>query len=229
MKNPFKGYKWYTWVIILFMGFLLLSRLAPMLTPLFSGDSGHSRSETATVVRVIDGDAIEVDLDGWRYTVRYIGINTPETNRPSRGVEFYGPEASARNRELVEGKTVRMELDVSSTDRFDRLLRYVYVDDEMVNATLISEGFAVASAFPPDTKFADRFENIQIQAMENRRGAWATSPALAEACDPSYPTICVPQDAEPMTCKEIPSNPFPALRPDAYSFDPDDNGLGCDG
>ena len=111
-----------------------------------------------------------------------------------------------------------MELDVSSTDRFDRLLRYVYVDDEMVNATLISGGFAVASAFPPDTKFADRFENIQIQAMENRRGAWATSPALAEACDPSYPTICVPQDAEPMTCKEIPSNPFPVLHPDAHSF-----------
>ena len=229
MKNPFKGYKWYAWVIILFMGFLLLSRLAPVLTPLFSRDSGPSRSETATVVRVIDGDTIEVDLDGWRYTVRYIGINTPETNRPSRGVEFYGPEASARNRELVEGKTVRMEFDVSSTDRFDRLLGYVYVDEEMVNATLISEGFAVASTFPPDTKFADRFENIQMQAMENRRGVRATSSALAERCDPSYQTICVPGDAEPMTCKEIPSNPFPVLRPDAHSFDPDGNGLGCDG
>ena len=229
MKNPFKGYKWYTWVIILFMGFLLLSRLAPTLTLLFSGASGHSRSETATVVRVIAGDAIEVDLDGWRYTVRYIGINTPETNRPSRGGEFYGPEAAARNRELVEGKTVRMEFDVSSTDRFDRLLGYVYVDDEMVNATLISEGFAVASAFPPDTKFADRFENIQMQAMENRRGAWATSPALAERCDPSYQTICVPRDAEPMTCKEIPSNLFPVLRSDDHSFDPNGNGLGCDG
>jgi len=202
----------------------LLSRLAPVLTPLFSGDSGPSRSETATVVRVIDGDTIEVDLDGWRYTVRYIGINTPETNRPSRGVEFYGPEASARNRELVEGKTVRMEFDVSSTDRFDRLLGYVYVDDEMVNATLISEGFAVASTFPPDTKFADRFENIQMQAMENRRGVRATSSALAERCDPSYQTICVPRDAEPMTFKEIPSNLFPVLR-----FDPDGNGLGCDG
>ena len=213
----------------MFMGFLVLSRLAPTFSPLFSGGSGPSRSETATVVRVIDGDTIEVDLDGSRYTVRYIGINTPDTNRPSRGVEFFGPEASARNRELVEGKTVRMELDVSSTDRFDRLLRYVYVDDEMVNATLISEGFAVASAFPPDTKFVDRFENIQIQAMENRRGAWATSPALAEACDPSYPTICVPQDAEPMTCEEIPSNPFPVLHPDAHSFDPDGNRLGCDG
>jgi len=132
MKNPFKGYKWHTWIIILFKGFLVLSRLAPTFTPLFSGGSGPSRSETATVVRVIVDDAIGVDLDGWRYTVRYIGINTPEIYRPSRGVEFYGPEASARNRELVEGKTVRMELDVSSTDRFDRLLRYVYVDDEIV-------------------------------------------------------------------------------------------------
>ena len=165
MKNPFKGYKWYTWVIILFMGFLVLSRLAPTLTLLFSGRSGPSRSETATVVRVIDGDTIEVDLDGSRYTARNIGINTPETNRPSRGVEFYRAETSARIRELVEGKTVRMDLDVSSTDRFDRLLRYVHVDGEMANATLISEGFVVTSAFPPDTKSADRFENIQIQAM----------------------------------------------------------------
>jgi len=165
MKNPFKGYKWYTWVIILFMGFLVLSRLAPTLTLLFSGRSGPSRSETATVVRVIDGDTIEVDLDGSRYTARHIGINTPETNRPSRGVEFYRAETSARIRELVESKTVRMDLDVSSTDRFDRLLRYVHVDGEMANATLISEGFVVTSAFPPDTKSADRFENIQIQAM----------------------------------------------------------------
>tara|TARA_B100000745_G_C20008068_1_gene342376 strand:- start:445 stop:663 length:219 start_codon:yes stop_codon:yes gene_type:complete len=72
-----------------------------------------------------------------------------------------------------------MDLDVSSTDRFDRLLRYVHVDGEMANAPLISEGFVVTSAFPPDTKSADRFENIQIQAMENRRGAWASSPVLA--------------------------------------------------
>ena len=122
-----------------------------------------------------------------------------------------------------------MELDVSSTDRFDRLLRYVYVDDEMVTATLISGGSVVAPAFPPDTKFADRFENIQIQAMEYRGDAGASTPVLAEACDPSYPTICVPQDAEPMTCQEIPSNLFPALRLDAYSFNPDDNGLACDG
>jgi micrococcal nuclease len=200
-----------------------------MFATIFAEPSSPSLSETATVVRVIDGDTIEVDLGGLRYTVRYIGMNTPETNHPSRGVEFYGTEASERNRQLVEGMTVRMERDVSSTDQFDRLLRYVYVGDQMINALLVSDGYAVAKAYPPDVKFADVFEELQQQAMDKGRGAWATSPALAEACDPSYPTICVPQDAEPMTCDDIPSVPFPTLHPDPHSFDPDGNGLGCEG
>ncbi|MDP6716673.1 MAG: thermonuclease family protein [SAR202 cluster bacterium] len=229
MKNPFRGTKWYTWVIIFITASLLFSRSIPMFAPIFSGGGDSHPSETATVVRVIDGDTIEVDLNGSRYRVRYIGMNTPETNHPSRGLEFYGAEASERNRQLVEGKTVRMERDVSATDQYDRLLRYVYVDDVMVNATLITEGYAVASAYDPDTKFASRFEKFQKEAMEDRRGAWATSPALAEACDPSYPTICVPQDADPMTCDDIPSTPFPTLRPDPHGFDPDGDGLGCDG
>ena len=229
MKNPFRGTKWYTWVIIFVTASLLLSRSLPMFAPIFSGGGDSHPSETAEVVRVIDGDTIEVDLNGSRYRVRYIGIDTPETDHPSRGVEFYGPEATARNRQLVEGQTVRMEQDVSATDRFDRLLRYIYVGDQMVNATLIAEGYAVAEAFPPDVKFSDRFEQIQKQAMEDRRGAWATSPALAEACDPSYPTICVPEDAEPMDCEDIPSTPFPVLRPDPHGFDPDGDGLGCGG
>lgn len=228
MKNLFRGYKWYTWALIFIMGLLLLARLGPAFGPIFSGD-GSSPSETATVVRVIDGDTIEVDLDGSLYTVRYIGMNTPETNHPSRGLEFYGREASARNRQLVEGKTVRMERDVSATDRFDRLLRYVYVGEQMVNAALISEGYAVAKTYPPDVKFADIFKELQQEAIEKRRGAWATSPALAVACDPSYPTICVPQNADPMTCEDIPSIPFPVLRPDPHGFDPDGDGVGCEG
>jgi micrococcal nuclease len=228
MKNPFRGYKWYTWVLLLVMGSLLLARMGPMIGTIFSGSSSPSLSETATVVRVIDGDTIEVDLGGSRYTVRYIGMNTPETNHPSRRVEFYGPEASERNRQLVEGMTVRMERDVSSIDQFDRLLRYVYVGEQMINALLVSDGYAVARDYPPDVKFSEVFEELQQQAMDKGRGAWATSPALAEACDPSYPTICVPQDADPMTCDDIPSVPFPTLRPDPHGFDPDGNGIGCE-
>ena len=88
-------------------------------------------------LRVIDGDTIKVDIDRRLYDVRYIGVDTPETKHPTKGVQPYGPEASERNRQLVEGRTVQLERDVSETDRYGRLLRYVYVDKVMVNAVLI--------------------------------------------------------------------------------------------
>ena len=78
----------------------------------------------AEVVRVIDGDTIDVLIDGQTHRVRYIGVDTPETVHPPRGVEPYGKAASERNRQLVEGETILLEKDVSETDRFDRLLRY---------------------------------------------------------------------------------------------------------
>jgi micrococcal nuclease len=95
------------------------------------------RSLTGPVVKVIDRDTIEVELDGQRVRVRYIGVNTPETKHPTKGREPCGKEASAANRTLVEGQTVRLELDVQHWDRYQRLLAYVYVGDKMVNAELV--------------------------------------------------------------------------------------------
>jgi micrococcal nuclease len=77
------------------------------------------------VTRVVDGDTIKVEIDGVQYDVRYIGIDTPETVHPSQPVGCFGPEASARNKELVDGKRVGLEKDVSEMDRYGRLLRYV--------------------------------------------------------------------------------------------------------
>ena len=96
----------------------------------------------ARVTRVVDGDTIEVSMEGRRYTVRYIGVDTPESVAPGQPVECYGREASRRNRELVEGRTVLLEKDVSETDRYGRLLRYVWADGVMVNAVLVAEGYA---------------------------------------------------------------------------------------
>lgn len=107
---------------------------------------------TAQVTRVIDGDTIEVRLDGRTATIRYIGIDTPETRHPTVAVECYGREAADANRRLVEGKKVTLEKDVSEADQFSRLLRYVYADGQMVNESLVREGYAVASAFPPDVR-----------------------------------------------------------------------------
>jgi len=127
----------------------------------------------ARIVRVVDGDTIEVEIGGREYTVRYIGINTPETKAPNRPVEPYGPEASAANEALVAGKVVYLAKDVSETDRYGRLLRYVWVDGIMVNEELVRRGYARASTYPPDVKNAERFLALEREAREAGRGLWA--------------------------------------------------------
>ncbi|MBI2953205.1 MAG: thermonuclease family protein [Chloroflexi bacterium] len=122
---------------------------------------------------MIDGDTIEVEIEGRKYTVRYIGINTPETVDPRRPVERYGKEASEKNKELVGGKVVTLEKDVSETDRYGRLLRYVYVDAIFVNAELVRLGYAQASSYPPDVRYQQLFQQMERQARENRRGLWS--------------------------------------------------------
>jgi len=139
---------------------------------------------TAQVVRVIDGDTIVVAIDGLEYRVRYTGIDTPETVDPRKRVECYGREASQRNRDLVEGKTVELEKDVSETDQYDRLLRYVWVDNEMVNAILVGEGYAMAVTYPPDVKYQELFLELQRQAWAEGQGLWS-------AC--LTPTVCPPE------------------------------------
>jgi micrococcal nuclease len=126
----------------------------------------------ARVTRVVDGDTIRVEIGGEEFRVRYIGIDTPETVDPRRPVQCLGQQASERNRQLVEDKVVGLEKDVSDTDSFGRLLRYVWVGDRMTNAALVEEGFALASTYPPDVRYVDRFASLQTQARENGRGLW---------------------------------------------------------
>ena len=126
-----------------------------------------SAPETATVTQVIDGDTIIIDTS---QRVRYIGIDTPEVHPQP---EACGMEAWETNRRLVEGKKVRLEQDVSETDRYGRLLRYVYVDETFVNAELVRLGLAEARAYPPDTKYQDRLEQLEREAREAGRGMWA--------------------------------------------------------
>jgi micrococcal nuclease len=114
----------------------------------------------ATVVRVIDGDTIEVNIKGELHKVRYIGMDTPEVGQPG------GAEATSANAELVAGKIVQLEKDVSETDRYGRLLRYVWVDGTMVNAALIISGHAQVITYPPDVKYQQDFLELQRQALE---------------------------------------------------------------
>lgn len=124
-------------------------------------------ADTVFVTEVIDGDTI-ILAGGER--VRYIGIDTPEM-RPQP--EPFAKQATEANRALVEGKSVRLERDVSETDRYDRLLRYVWVDGKMVNTELLKMGLATAKAYPPDTRYQAYFAVVEAEAKAAGRGMWA--------------------------------------------------------
>lgn len=133
-------------------------------------------SRLASVARVIDGDTIELET---RQKVRYIGIDTPELHHPTKPVQCFAQEAMMANKKLVEGKRVTLEKDVSETDRYGRLLRFVYVMDPVssnaaifVNDYLVRQGYAYAATFPPDVKFSHQFLAAQTEARENNRGLW---------------------------------------------------------
>jgi micrococcal nuclease len=104
--------------------------------------------------------------------IRYIGIDTPESKHPSKPIQCFSKEATERNRQLVEGKQIQIEKDVNETDRYGRLLRYVYIDDEMINQKLVAEGFAKASAYPPDVKYQELFNEAQRLAEQQSLGLW---------------------------------------------------------
>ena len=113
--------------------------------------------QTGKVVDVVDGDTIKVllDSDGKTYSVRYIGMNTPENTSQ---IEYFGPEATAKNSELVYGKTVTMIKDVSETDQYGRLLRYVIADGVFVNYELVAQGYANTASYPPDIACIPTFQ-----------------------------------------------------------------------
>lgn len=113
------------------------------------------------------------DEAGDRFRVRLIGIDTPETVAPRRGVQCFGPEASRRTREYVEGRWAWLERDLSQTDRCGRALRYVWVDGGLLNAQLVYEGYASARSYPPDVKYADCFREMERSARDAGRGFWS--------------------------------------------------------
>jgi len=138
------------------------------------GDGGQATSsaEITKVTRIVDGDTIEIE--GGR-RIRYIGIDTPEIN------ECFGTAATDENSLLVNGKAVRLVSDVSDTDTYGRLLRYVYVGNEFVNDTLVRQGFAVTEPVRPDILFASQFLSAQNEAKNSNRGLW-------RACNSSVDT-----------------------------------------
>jgi micrococcal nuclease len=125
--------------------------------------------EKVVVSKVIDGDTVELSD---KRKVRYIGINSFEMNDKRKDVECLADKSKEANIELVENKEVEMEKDVSETDKYGRLLRYLWIDGMMVNEELIKNGWAEVSTFPPDIKYLERLQNEQVRAKLNNLGIW---------------------------------------------------------
>lgn len=131
-----------------------------------SSEHNRDENEEFLVTGIIDGDTIILE-NGEK--IRYIGMDTPEI---SPRLECFASEATKRNSELVLDKYVRLETDVSDRDRYGRLLRYVYVDDQFINQILLEEGYAHIFTLPPDSKYVDDFQKVEQEAREAKRGLW---------------------------------------------------------
>jgi micrococcal nuclease len=136
------------------------------------GTSNEQRVARAYVTRVIDGDTIEVSIDGHTDEVRYIGIDTPETVKPGTPIQCFGPQASTLNHRLVEGRAVRLVFDSERRDVYGRLLAYVYVGRRFVNARLVRLGYARTLTIPPNDTHAGLFHRLARAAGLAGRGLW---------------------------------------------------------
>lgn len=127
-----------------------------------------------TVTRFVDGDTITVDMNGKEEKVRFVGVDTPETHKPNASVQCYGPAAAAFTKTTIGSNKVRLESDPLSTnrDRYDRLLRYVYLPDgTLINQKLIENGYGFYYPYFPFTK-SSQFEASQDTARANNKGLW---------------------------------------------------------
>ena len=159
-----------------YLSVLLLVIFYSLFNYVFKTPPSSNSTQFYKVLRVIDGDTIELEN---KQTVRYIGVDAPELHHPKKPVQCFASASAEFNRKLVEGKTVRLEKDVSETDRYKRLLRYIYVINQstpsaeiFVNKKLVEEGYAYAATFPPDVKYAELFRQAQAEAMDDQRGLW---------------------------------------------------------
>lgn len=131
---------------------------------------GSSTTTLFVVARVIDGDTFELETGE---KVRYIGIDTPETVDPDKPVQCYGHEASAFDKQLIEGKKVRLVADTTDKDKYGRLLRYVYLEDgTFVNLQIIQEGYARVLTIPPNLAFHTLFIQAARAAEAAKKGLW---------------------------------------------------------
>lgn len=144
----------------------------------------HTKQEAGRVEKVIDGDTIDVILDGETVRVRYLGVDAAEMD-PAESSQSFGLEAYKKNKELVEGQDVTLVTDVSDVDMDKRLLRYVFVGDSFVNHELVRAGYAKIFPSPPDAACDDYFFAAQQAASQDALGLWGVSLTNIPATQPA--------------------------------------------
>lgn len=129
---------------------------------------------TYKIISIDDGDTVVVNMDGHKETIRFIGVDTPEVKDPRKPVQCFGKSASAFTKQLIGNHPVRLEADPenSNRDRYNRLLRYVYLPDgTLVNSEIIKQGYGFAYVGFPFTKKVE-FKNLEDQARQANLGLW---------------------------------------------------------
>jgi micrococcal nuclease len=168
----------------------LMASLLPELKQQFSGTPLDISTSNATqteqflgdsqtyykVTKVVDGDTLHIMINGIDEKVRLIGINTPETVDPRRPVQCFGKEASARMKDLAQGKLVRVQTDDSqgARDSYGRLLAYVYLEDgQMLNRKMVAEGYAYEYTYLTPYMYQKEFKGLQNLARTSKYGLWS--------------------------------------------------------
>lgn len=139
------------------------------------------------VLAVVDGDTVSVEIDGKKEVLRLIGINTPETVDPRTPVQCFGKEASAKAKEILIGKKVFVEGDStqSERDKYNRLLRYIFLEDGTnFNKLMIEEGYAYEYTYNAPYKYQEEFKNAEKAAREAQKGLWAEDTCNGELQTP---------------------------------------------
>jgi len=193
----------------------------------------------------VDGDTIEVQLNGATVDIRLIGVDTPETVDPGEPIGCYGPEASGFTADVLEGERVGLEYDVEREDQYSRTLAYVFLGDRLFNEALVARGYARVSTYPPNVKYVDRFLAAQRRARRTNAGLWSScsadgvspNPNASESeqgpdngggnCDPNYSGACVPPYPPDLDCADVDQG-FRVVGDDPHAFDADSDGLACE-
>lgn len=198
----------------------LAAAMAYVLLPDKSVEGQGRFDATATVTRVVDGDTVEITpaIDGVE-DVRLIGVDTPETRDPDCGKQPYADEATAFTTSELEGEQVELEFDEEREDRYGRLLAYLYPQGEQArfNETLLREGYGQVATFPPNTRYVERFEEVQEEARSRGLGIWGLSQEELAAQTDRGNGIgggeCVTEDTQPDETTNPPPQPSPRPPP----------------